>query len=40
MILNRTWDGNEIYLILCGYLLLAVALVYGAYKVLRKTFAG
>ena len=40
MILNRTWDGNEIYLILFAYLLLAVALVYGAYKVLRKTFAG
>ena len=39
MILNRTWEGNEIYLILAVYLALAVALGYGSYKLLRKTFA-
>ncbi len=40
MILNRTWAGNEIYLLLAGYLLLAVALGFGAYKMLRKAIAG
>lgn len=39
MILNRTWAGNEIYIILCIYLLLAAGLAYGAYKVFRRVLA-
>lgn len=38
MILNRTWEGNEIYWVLAAYLTLAFAFGFGAIKVLRRAF--
>jgi hypothetical protein len=34
MILNIVWDGNEIYILLAFYLLLAVLLAWGAIRLL------
>ncbi|MFK8051532.1 MAG: hypothetical protein AB8F65_01060 [Woeseiaceae bacterium] len=36
MILNRVWQGNEIYVLLLAYLLLAFGFAIGAYRALRK----
>ena len=38
MILNILWEGNEIYILLTGYTLLAVGFAYGAIRVFRKAF--
>lgn len=32
MILNRVWEGNQIYILLAAYLLLACASAYGAIR--------
>ena len=36
MILNIVWEGNEIYILLAAYLLLAAACGYGAYRLIRN----
>ncbi len=36
MILNRVWDGNEIYILLATYILLACAFAYGAIRIVKK----
>lgn len=33
MILNHVWEGNEIYLLLAAYALLACVFAYGAFRV-------
>ena len=38
-ILNILWEGNEIYIVLCAYLLLAVAFAYGAWRCFRRAFS-
>lgn len=40
MILNRVWAGNEIYLLLAAYTLLACVLAYVGLKLLRMARAG
>ncbi len=35
MILDRVWEGNEIYLLILAYAVLAVAFAYGGYRLLR-----
>jgi hypothetical protein len=35
-ILNIVWEGNEIYLLLAAYLLLATACGYGSIRLFRK----
>ena len=39
IILNILWEGNEIYVLLFAYLLLAAGFAYGAYRVLRAIVA-
>ena len=39
MILNRVWEGNEIYLLLTTYILLACAFAYGAIRIVKKTIS-
>ncbi len=34
MILNILWEGNEIYVLLFGYLLLTAGIAFGAYRLL------
>ena len=36
IILNRTWEGNEINLVLMAYTLLACAFAYGAIRALKN----
>jgi hypothetical protein len=36
MILNRVWEGNEIYVLLATYILLACAFAYGAIRTVKK----
>jgi len=36
MILNRVWEGNEIYVLLAAYILLACAFAYGAIRIVKK----
>jgi hypothetical protein len=36
MILNHVWEGNEIYVLLAAYILLACAFAYGAIRIVRK----
>lgn len=36
-ILNRTWQGNEIYLLLLGYIVVAGASLYGGYRMVRAS---
>ena len=36
MILNILWEGNEIYIVLTVYVLLAVACGYGAIRALKR----
>ena len=36
MILNRVWEGNEIYVLLAMYVLLACASAYGAIRHVKK----
>lgn len=35
MVLNVLWDGNEIYLLLLGYLLLAAGFAIAAFRVFK-----
>ena len=35
-VLNILWEGNEIYLLLSAYVLLAVSFAYGAFRTLEK----
>jgi hypothetical protein len=35
-VLNVLWEGNEIYLLLSAYVLLAVSFAYGAFRTLEK----
>lgn len=35
MILNIVWDGNELYVLLAAYLLLAAGFAYGAFRAFR-----
>lgn len=39
MILNRTWVGNELYLLLAAYLALAMVFGYSAVRVVRRAWA-
>ena len=39
MILNRLWEGNEIYVLLAAYILLACAFAYGAIRIVKKAFS-
>ena len=39
MILNVVWEGNEIYILLAAYALLAAAFAWGAVKAVRKALA-
>lgn len=36
MILNRVWDGNELYLLLAAYAALACGGAYGGIRLLRR----
>lgn len=36
MILNRVWEGNEIYLLLAAYTLLVFAFAYGGIRYAKK----
>ena len=36
MILNIVWEGNQIYILLAAYLLLAGACMYGAIRFFRR----
>jgi hypothetical protein len=36
MILNRVWEGNEIYILLATYTLLASSFAYGAIRTVKK----
>ena len=36
MILNRVWDGNELYLLLWAYAVLACGFAYGGIRLLRR----
>jgi len=36
MILNRVWEGNEIYVLLAAYILFACAFAYGAIRMGNK----
>ena len=36
MILNVLWEGNEIYIVLTAYVLLAGAFAYGAVRAIKK----
>ena len=36
MILNVLWEGNEIYILLSAYLLIAVGFAYGALRFLKN----
>ena len=36
MILNRVWDGNELYLLLSAYVVLACGFAYGGVRLLRR----
>lgn len=38
MILNRVWHGNEIYILLVAYLLVACASLFGAIRFGTKAF--
>jgi len=40
MILNRVWEGNEIYILLATYTLLAGAFAYGAIRSVKKAING
>lgn len=39
MILNRVWEGNEIYVLLAMYILLACACAYGAIRIVKKAIS-
>ncbi len=39
MILNRLWEGNEIYVLLAAYILLACASAYGAIRIVKKAIS-
>ena len=39
MILNRLWEGNEIYVLLAAYILLACAFAYGAIRIVKKAIS-
>lgn len=39
MILNIVWEGNEIYVLLAAYALLAAGFAYGAYRAFRAAAA-
>ena len=36
MILNRVWEGNEIYILLAIYTLLAYTFAYGTIRIVKK----
>ncbi len=36
MILNRVWEGNEIYLLLVAYAVFACAFAWGGYRLLYR----
>jgi len=38
MILNRVWEGNEIYILLVAYILFACTFAYAAIRTVRKAF--
>lgn len=38
MILNRLWEGNEIYVLLSAYVALACLFAYGAIRIAVRTF--
>lgn len=38
MILNRVWQGNEIYVLLAAYLLVAGVAAFGAYRCAKRAF--
>ncbi len=40
MILNILWKGNEIYLLLSGYVVLSAGFAYGAMRIFRKATGG
>ncbi len=39
MILSRVWEGNEIYVLLATYILLACAFAYGAIRIVKKAIS-
>jgi hypothetical protein len=39
MILNHLWDGNEIYVLLAAYILLACSFAYGAIRTVKKAIS-
>lgn len=39
VILNRMWEGNEIYILLAAYVLLACTFAYGAIRILRSAIS-
>ena len=39
MILNRLWEGNEIYVLLAAYFLLACLFAYGAIRVVKRAIS-
>jgi hypothetical protein len=39
MILNRVWEGNEIYVLLTTYILLACVFAYGAIRIIKKAIS-
>ena len=38
MILNRVWQGNEIYVLLAAYLLIAGVAAFGAFRCAKRAF--
>ena len=38
MILNVSWEGNEIYFLIVAYALLAIGLALGAVRTLKRAF--
>jgi hypothetical protein len=39
-VLNILWEGNEIYLVLSAYVLLAAGFAFGAFRALAKAIRG